>query len=305
MSSAMPHPRYAPHRAFISPAGRRGLWVVVFMLLVFELAFIATPEFLAAALPAPLAEAFWMGESRWAGLAQLASFGLAGLVFVGALRAVQRRGVWSLLGPRRLFWPMMLKAAAAGVLVLAIQFAAPPYTPREDFAEIRPLLPWLALVPAVLLVSLVQVGTEEIVYRGFLQQELAVRGAPVWLWMGLPSLLFGLAHFGAGTGMADAAAYVIWAACLGLACADLTARTGSLGPAIGLHLANNAGSLLVFGEAGAPLSGFALFLFPPWEPLPEQLALPMLWSVTGIFDLALQLGGILVLWLAARVAIRA
>ena len=128
MSSAMPHPRYAPHRAFISPAGRRGLWVVVFMLLVFELAFIATPEFLAAALPAPLAEAFWMGESRWAGLAQLASFGLAGLVFVGALRAVQRRGVWSLLGPRRLFWPMMLKAAAAGVLVLAIQFAAPPYT---------------------------------------------------------------------------------------------------------------------------------------------------------------------------------
>ena len=76
--------------------------------------------------------------------------------------------------------------------------------------------------------------------------------------------------------------------------ADLTARAGTLGPAIAVHLVNNA-SALIFVSLPDSLSGLSLYTVPYSMSDTEQLRA---WLVV---DFALMIVG----WLAARVAIRA
>ena len=140
---------------------------------------------------------------------------------------------------------------------------------------------------------LIQTGTEELLFRGYLQQQLAARFPAAWVWMGVPSLAFGMLHFSTEQYGASAWFVVIWAVCFGLAAADLTARTGNLGAAIGMHFANNAATLLLVGLYGR-MDGLALYnavvdLSQPFAQLP-YLAID---SVT-----------LLVSWLAARLILR-
>ena len=97
----------------------------------------------------------------------------------------------------------------------------------------RSLTVWLALLPFAVLAILIQVTTEEIVFRGYLQQQFACLSSSRWVWMFLPSLLFGTWHFWNGNSVAEGQDYVVWATKLELACADLPARTGNQGAAIG------------------------------------------------------------------------
>ena len=75
--------------------------------------------------------------------------------------------------------------------------------------------------------------------------------------------------------------------------ADLTARSGSLGPAIAVHFCNNVSAILVVSLPD-DLSGLALYLTPFGMQDTDALAawLPV--------DFAMML----VFWLAARLAIR-
>ena len=106
---------------------------------------------------------------------------------------------------------------------------------------------------------------------------------------------------------------MIWAFCFGLAAADLTARSGTLGPAIGFHLVNNALAFLLFGQAGGMDSGLALFLFPadPAQPLLPPPTMPHPLPPDGMAPVSLfdpgflvELLGIGMLWVGARIAIR-
>jgi hypothetical protein len=95
---------------------------------------------------------------------------------------------------------------------------------------------------------------------------------------------------------------VLWAFAFGLAASDLTARTGSLGAAIGFHLSNNIFAFLVVGEAGLMDGGLALFLLPPLPIGGEEAIMdadPILSTALAV-DLAI----LLLAWLAVRVAIR-
>jgi membrane protease YdiL (CAAX protease family) len=105
---------------------------------------------------------------------------------------------------------------------------------------------------------LLQTGAEEILFRGYIQQQLAARFRSPILWMILPSALFGVLHWQPDV-MGDNAIYVVAAATLfGLLAADLTAKTGSLGAAWGFHFANNVVAILIVSLDG-PLSGLALY----------------------------------------------
>ena len=104
---------------------------------------------------------------------------------------------------------------------------------------------------------------------------------------------------------------MIWAFFFGLAAADLTARSGTLGPAIGFHLVNNALAFLLYGEAGGVDSGLALFLFPAEPPVDLMPPLPEMPSDHVMVpppllnpDFLLELAGIGLLWIGARIAIR-
>jgi hypothetical protein len=131
-------------------------------------------------------------------------------------------------------------------------------------------------------------------FWGYLQQQCAALSDRPWVWMGLPSLLFGAAHYLNGFGPADGVLYALWATLLGLTCADLTARTGNIGATIGLNLSNNLFAFLIVGEKGMPSSGLVLFLYPatdhsqfdyglhtlakPWI-IPEMLTITLLIGV--------------------------
>lgn len=196
------------------------------------------------------------GETPTAVLVMLAAVGglLAGTAL--AARALHGRGLASLLGPG-IGRPFLAAAAiclavAAAAALLPRDFALVPNTPPGLF---------LSFLPLALAVLLLQTGAEEVLFRGYLQTQLAARFRHPAVWMGLPSVLFGLAHLDpAGAG--DAAWWIVAATTLfGLAAADLTRVTGNVGAAWGLHFANNCLAVLVVSVDG-PLSGLSLWTTP-------------------------------------------
>jgi len=130
--------------------------------------------------------------------------------------------------------------------------------------EVRPGLDlslWLSFLPLSLVIILGQTGAEELFFRGYLQQQLAARFNTPLVWMWLPSILFGLAHYDPSNGPLVSWLIVAATGLFGLLAADLTARTGSIGAAWGFHFANNVAAILVLSMDGA-LSGLALYTAP-------------------------------------------
>lgn len=206
------------------------------------------------------------------------------------LRLLHRRSLRSLLGRA----PRVLGDFVAGVAILGLVGGGltllllpilPPLTLRDDPAT------WLAFLPAALLGILVQTGAEELVFRGYLQSQLAARFGLRTVYLLLPAVLFGLAHYNAEELGQDAWIVVASTALFGLAAGDLTQRTGALGLAWGLHFANNVLAMLVLSVMGG-LGGLALVHA---AAVPDALARPLLVS-----DMLVTLA----VWGAARIWLR-
>jgi membrane protease YdiL (CAAX protease family) len=149
------------------------------------------------------------------------------------------------------------------------------------------------MLPLSLFVVLIQVSAEEIVFRGYVQQQLAARFKSPLIWMVLPSVLFAFGHYLPDTAGENAVMIAVWAGVFGIMMADLTARSGTLGPAVAVHLWNNVSAILIISLPG-DLSGLALYLAPFGM---EDAAAMRAWLPV---DFALMF----VSWLAARLALR-
>lgn len=301
----MRHP-YEAHRSFIRPAwAARETWRILVMIVSFEIVFALSPAIFTAFLPTDAAvDAFYEGTTAFGTLAQFASFGISAVGFLVLLRLLHGRGFWSLIGPAQAAKRDLIRVGAAvGLWLLALEFL-PPWINPADLAEVRDFGVWAALVPLALVAVLIQVGTEEMIFRGYLQQQCACISESPWAWMILPSVMFGGLHFWNGNGAAEGTIWAFWATALGIACADLTARTGNLGAAIGLHMANNVFALLVVGVQGWPSSGLALFLYPYEDPALYAYGIEALLSPWIVFQLLTMLTSVLIMWLAARIALR-
>ncbi|MBC7478422.1 MAG: CPBP family intramembrane metalloprotease, partial [Pseudorhodobacter sp.] len=145
------------------------------------------------------------------------------IALVLATRLMLGRGPTSLTGP---LGPMLRNFVKVAVPLMALWLVLMPLSVQgpdvRQTMTLAALLPWL---PAALLGLLIQTLTEEMLFRGYLQQQLAARFSDRWVWMGLPSLLFGLAHYAPDQPPLVLGLTMLWAACFGLAAADLTART--------------------------------------------------------------------------------
>lgn len=225
-------------------------------------------------------------------LVLLLQFVLLALALSAALRLVHRRGLASLIGPPAGAARQFLRCIGLLLPLYLLFFILPvpdPYAPRAHMAPGA----WLSWLPLALLAVGVQVGAEEMVFRGYLQSQLAARFSHPAVWIGLPSALFGLMHYAPGLAGDNAWMLMLWATLFGAAAADLTARAGTLGPGLALHFVNNAFAILVAAPAGG-LDGLALYtvaldLNAPgaaWTILPVELAVT------------------LCAWLTARLALR-
>jgi uncharacterized protein len=310
----MPRLRYGPHARFVDPARAMSApHLLLIGVLIVETVYLASAYLIDPFLRwIPLADPTEVarGDTPRGLIVQLSSFVILGLAVVYVSRRLHGRGFASLIGPSALALRDLLRVSLfLGAMVLVLEFM----TPDPDllsYAEMRPLPQWLALLPLALAALLIQTGAEELFYRGYVQQQLAARFTQTWVWMVLPSLLFASAHYRPDLPPIEALQYLIWAFFFGLAAADLTARSGTLGPAIGFHLVNNAMAFLMYGEAGAVDSGLALFLFPA-IPMGEAMSLPEMlppdhgmaeWLISPGF--VVELVGIGLLWIGARLAIR-
>ncbi|MBC7133699.1 MAG: CPBP family intramembrane metalloprotease [Roseovarius sp.] len=293
--------RYAAHETLVAPArasaslGRLAAGIVL-TVVVFTV--------LSVGYSALLPRLF--GPDRWAeaaaGIAKattpagvivnLLAFALLLAALALSLRVVHGRGLWGLIGPlpRAVF--QFRRALVAVALLYGVMLLVPlpeAQTPERNLATGT----WLRLLPLAVGALFIQVLAEEALFRGYLQSQLAARFASPLVWLALPSLGFGLLHLDLSAHGDMAWMVAGWATLFGLVAGDLTARFGTLGPAVALHLLNNFAAILVAAPRGQ-FDGLALYAYP-FELRDSAAAMAMMPA-----DLLILLCG----WLAIRLALR-
>lgn len=237
-------------------------------------------------------------------LLQLFGFGLPLLTLISMSRTQHKITLWALVGPAPLATAGFRQATGAVFVLLIALELLPPWVDASYIAEVRPVGPWLAMLPVAMAALFVQVLAEETFFRGYLQQQIAKRWQSPFFWMLLPSFVFGAVHYFNASGPAEGVIWALFGTLLALASADLTARHGSIGPAVGLHMMNNASAFLLYGQQGRPDSGLALILTPMEMPDAYAHGLDQLLQPWALFEMVIVALYVCVLWLAARIAIR-
>ncbi len=243
--------------------------------------------------PSDWPDTLLQGSTPLALLIILSSFVFVILGVALAAWCLQHRALMSIIGPFpmafRQFWRVSMSLIVLGLILIAL----PPYDMGAPLKPNLPLQVWLLLLPLSVGAVLIQTSAEEILFRGFMQQSLAARFRSGLVWIGLPAVLFALGHYAPATAGDNAVLIAIWAGVFAVLTADLTARSGTLGPAISLHFFNNASALLLFSLPNN-LGGLALFHLP-YESSDTELLRRWLYV-----DFALMI----VAWLTARLALR-
>lgn len=291
--------QYTAHAEFVAPARLRpAFWRLLLGLLlsaaIYVLGIGAIFGLLVLA-SGPDGATTWMGRMASDGtptatLLVLATFIGMGLGPMLAVRLLHARSVASLFGPRRRLirhFAIGLAACVALYLLTSLIPSDVALTPNLSLAL------WASFMPLALVGVLVQTGAEEVLFRGYIQQQMAARFASPLAWMVLPSALFAVLHYQPEL-MGDNAWIVVAAVFLfALLAADLTARTGTIGAAWGFHFANNCVAILFIAMEG-PLSGLALYTVPTTDMSAADLR-PLLMA-----DMAVTV----LIWGAIRLALR-
>lgn len=293
---------YAPHAALTTPARPScALWRLVVGLflaavVMFGLArgvMAVVGGFLTPEARFDLVTAVETADTPLGLLALLFMMGAMGLGTMVTAEVLHKRSGLGLFGPRRLFWPQFWRVLAVLVTLNVAIACLPPWPLAMETEPGLPLSRWLVLLPLTTLALLIQTGSEELLFRGYFQSQLAARLPQPWIWLTVPSLAFALGHYAPETYGSNALAITLWAFLFGVAAADLTARAGSLGPAVAMHLVNNFAAMAIISTQGE-MSGLALLKLPfgPDDEAAIAAFLPIDLATMGIS------------WLAARLAIR-
>lgn len=291
---------YAAHETLVAPARRRpelwrllaGLALIAVVTIGLGIVFRGTLATVFRLRP-DLAIDLARSNTPGALLLMLYSYAFVIVAVVVAARMIHDRGLVSLIGPTDLALRQFGKVIGLLLLVNLAMFLLPPYGGEGELVRNLDTRTWLALLPLSLGAILVQTASEELLFRGYLQQALAARFRSPLIWMLVPALLFGIGHYQPTAAGDNAWVIVLWTLCFGVISADLTARAGTLGPAIALHMVNNATALLLVSLPG-PQSGLSLATLPYGMDDQQNLSLYL------VLDFAFLLIG----WLAARIAIR-
>lgn len=294
------HP-YKAHDAFIEPARASAeLWRLCLGILLFVVGYLALSQLYFQLVfitfgddQAGLYSEILATETPRAVMLLLFSFAAMSITLVLLVRLLHQRSSLGLLGPIYRFVPAFISVSTAMILLALAVFVLPPWGWGVQLHANLPFLTWLMLFPLSVLVLLIQVSAEELVFRGYLQQQLAARFRSPLVWIGLPSFLFGLAHYMPQEAGDQSWLLVCWAGLFGVFVADLTARSGSLAPAIAMHFWNNFSGILIVALKGN-FSGLSLYTLPFTLSDTEQVRAWLFVDFAMIF----------VAWLAARVALR-
>ena len=304
-----PYVAHARHIAACTPGG--GWTGLVMTLIAIDMAFGFSGGALFAIWPVDaLPEGHWIDSTPGGLIVSLALFVVPVVTLAVIVKQFYRDSPLSLLGDVRQvpaqFWAVCKVLIGLNVVLTAVTFIGG----GTEGLTVRPVMSWLVFSLISLPFILIQTSSEEVMYRGFLQQRLAGMHASPLIWMVVPSVLFGVTHIGYAGDPVENLFYVVWAFMFGMACADLTARTGSLGAALAFHAVNNAFAFLLVAGEGGPNSGLALFLYPleTIDPNTGVYEVDFLPPDAGawffVATLIMQLLPVWMSWMAARIALR-
>ncbi|TFL18079.1 CPBP family intramembrane glutamic endopeptidase [Jannaschia formosa] len=250
---------------FVAPArARASLWRLVFGVVTIAVVYVLGILAILGAVWGLVGNA---GLTGWMQRIALADTPTAVLLMLGtfvgmfggtvvAARLVHKRAPATLTGDR--LWPGFALGTGVAAAIFGLSFLFPlPFEPVRNV----PLDIFLTFLPLALLGLLLQTGAEEVLFRGYLQQQLAARFDHPAVWIVLPSLVFGALHYNPALAGPNALWLVAAATLFGLVAADLTRVTGSIGVAWGVHFANNAAAILILALNGS-LSGLSLWKTP-------------------------------------------
>jgi len=208
------------------------------------------------------------------------------------LKLIHQRSLLGLFGRGRNFRRQFGRVCIylLGLQILLFMLPATDDVPLSAALDIHK---WVLFLPFALSALLLQVTAEELVFRGYIQSQLAARFSHPLIWIGLPSFLFGILHYDPVIAGGNAWVIVVILGLFAASAADLTARSGTLGPAISLHLFNNISALLIAAPAGN-YSGLALYTYP----------LSSISDSNSGMVFALNFMIVLISWLVARLALR-
>ncbi|WP_170480099.1 CPBP family intramembrane glutamic endopeptidase [Ruegeria arenilitoris] len=267
-----------------------GLLIIVIVVTLLNAVLFST---IASIAPLGWGDALQHGSTPLAVLIVLTSFIFTIFSVALVARRLQHRPPMTVVGQPSLafrqFWRVLIALIA---LSLAL-FVLPPYDMGAPLQQNLSFGTWFLLLPLSVGAVLIQSSAEEILFRGFLQQSLAARFRTPVIWMGVPAILFAAGHYAPATAGDNALLVTVWAGIFSILTADLTARAGTLGPAIALHFFNNATALLLLSLPDN-LGGLALFHIP-YDASDTGLLRQWLYV-----DFAVMIVG----WLTARLAIR-
>lgn len=292
---------YRPHEQLLSPARETAqVWRLIMGLIIASGVYLICNQTMFRTLytwqgknaPA-FSETLISGSTPLAMYILLASFGFMTLGVAIALRVVHKRGFADIFGDWATCFAQMRAVLAILVIINLVVFVLPPWDLGAPLVSNMKLGTWLLFLPVSLGVVFIQTSAEEVLFRGYIQQQLAARFNSPLIWMVMPAVLFGFGHYMPEEAGPNAMLIASWAVVFGLLMADLTARAGTLGPAIIVHFVNNVVAILIISMPDN-LSGLALYLSP----------FSMLDSDTVRAWLPVDFGFMFVSWLAARLAIR-
>ncbi|PCH98913.1 MAG: hypothetical protein COB84_00420 [Rhodobacteraceae bacterium] len=251
---------------FIEPANKsKAIWrlllgVVCLVVMYFILSTVAIAVFVVA--KGDLAGNKMMmdmteGRDPLSVILMLVSFVFMFIALLIAVRLVHKRGISSLIGPSNgTFWRNFMISFAVVIGLSLAGWAVYWFveTPAQNMAFGTWFLWMILAIPLLFL----QIASEELIFRGYLQQQLAARFRSRWVWMLLPAITFGALHYQPSVMGQNAWLVVIVTTLFGIIAADVTARTGNLGAAMGLHFANNVFAITIMPLSGT-LDGLGLF----------------------------------------------
>lgn len=182
------------------------------------------------------------------------------------VRFLHKRSYSTLFGAQRhVLWRQfrigILIALGVSLAASLLQMFEPLLVAPQDQTQLEQNLPtreWLLILGPALILIFIQIFAEELVFRGYMLQQLRARFQSIWIWAILPSVAFGLLHADPATWGINAIFYVLHTSVVGIVLSFVTLRTGNIGAAAGLHFGNNMSMVLV-GNAGS-LDGFSLFV---------------------------------------------
>ncbi|MDW3223801.1 MAG: type II CAAX endopeptidase family protein [Paracoccaceae bacterium] len=292
---------YRPHEQLLNPVRETAqVWRLIIGLIIASGVYLICNQTMFRTLytwqgnnaPA-FSEVLVAGSTPLAMFILLASFGFMILGVAIALRVAHKRGFADVFGDRATCFAQMRAVLAILLLINLVVWILPPWDMGAPLVSNMNLGTWLILLPISLTAVLIQVSAEEVLFRGYIQQQLAARFSSPLIWMLVPAVLFGFGHYMPEEAGPNATAIAIWAVVFGILMADLTARAGTLGPAIIVHFINNVVAILIISMPDN-LSGLALYLSP--FSMGDSDAVRA-W-------LPVDFGFMIVSWLAARLAIR-